>query len=185
MTDSPPSLSIPEGTEGPQRDYGPFRSTMGVWLTRQLFIETADTNRNYCIFTLRPIDHEIDGKVYPSLRRVYLEEGDESEYLFSNKYFGGWFHWQKLLNTPWFPEYIEPIRHELKTKLTSEALARIKSRAEQGDYQANKYLLERERLSQREVGRPSNEKIKSEARKISAEQKIFNDDIDRLKEYFG
>lgn len=182
---SPSSSSTsPEGSRVVS-DTPRFKNSQGVFFTRQLFIELSDSDRTNCLYTLRPEDYTIGGRTFPSLRRLYLEMEDESEYKFAAKYFGGWPHWQKLLNTPWFPEYLQPIRDELKTKLMAESLEQIRKKARSGDYHANKYLYERGLQSDNPVGRPTKEKIKQEAEKIAAEKSTFDDDIARLREYIS
>lgn len=175
------SLSTkPEAPEGPR-----FKNSSGVYFTRQLFVELCDSERANCIYTLRPEDYEIDGKVYPSLRRLYLEEGDESEYRFAQKYFDGWTLWKRLTSASWFLEYLNPIREELQVKLMAEALEKIRAKARSGDYHANKYLFEKGLQSLNPVGRPSKAKIKQEAEKLFQEKSVFNDDIQRLKEFIS
>jgi hypothetical protein len=162
---------------------GPFKNAQGVYLTRQLFVELSDSERNWCLYSLRPDDYTIDGKVYPSLRRLYVELGDESEYEFAKRYFDGWTHWQRLVNSPWFMEYLKPIRSELQAKLMSDALKHIRKKAASGDYHANKYLYERGLVSTNPVGRPSKAKIQQEAEKLVQDKSYFDEDIKRLQEF--
>lgn len=160
-----------------------FKNSQGVYLTRQLFVELTDSERTYCLYSLRPNDYEIDGKVYPSLRRLYVELGDESEYEFAKRYFDGWTHWQRLVTSSWFMQYLKPIREELQVKIMSDALKHIRKKAASGDYHANKYLYERGLQSTNPVGRPSKAKIKEEAEKLVQDKNLFTEDLKRMSEF--
>jgi len=91
-------------------------------LTQSLFLEeTSDIS--HCVYTLTDTDKERDGIVYPSLRRLYLEMGDPTEYEFAIKYLWGWDHWQRILsNTKIYNEYIVKWRDELEVKLRAKGI---------------------------------------------------------------
>src|SRR5574337_902614 len=66
----------------------------GKPLTQSLFLEIGYTEQS--IYTLKEEDYMYEGKLYPSLKRLYLEMEDLTEYEFANTYLLGWKHWKRL-----------------------------------------------------------------------------------------
>jgi hypothetical protein len=106
-----------------------FKDSMNRWRTQSLFIETyynkmrldpSDVSYEP-LFTLK--DHDHQGK--PSLKRLYLDCQDPTEYEFATKHLGGWQHWQILVTLKWFEPYILLWREELEVLIRSKALAKI------------------------------------------------------------
>lgn len=157
-----------------------FKTSGGVYYLKQLFYELAtDTDRPFVLYTLK----DSDWKGYPSLRRLYLEMADESEYNFATAYFDGWPHYQRLLATSWFNDYMSGYREELRLKTLATALFHIKDKAKTGDFQANKYILSEEWKGAKKsnVGRPTKARIKEEADKMFQDKNDIQDDLDRLR----
>lgn len=155
-----------------------FRASNGVYYTKQLFYEFADSDKSYVLYTLKDQDY----MGYPSLRRLYMEMDDQSEYQFANRYFAGWSHWKKLLRCPWFADYITEFREELQIRSSAAYLTSIRLKALEGNLAANKYLLEQGwKDSKDKVGRPSKEKIKQEADKLFRDSSDISDDLERIK----
>lgn len=159
-----------------------FKGGNGVYLTKQLFYETAEGEKENVLYTLKDEDH----LGYPSIRRLYVETGDLSEYHFATTYFASWRHYQRLLAADWFRSVIEEAREELSVKLAAENLANISAKARAGDLKANQYLLERKWIDKKDsvnpVGRPSKEAIKKEAEKIVGSALEVEEDLSRLRE---
>lgn len=154
-----------------------FKTTNGIYYTKQLFYETADVEREFVLYTLKNEDHE----GFPSLRRLYMEISDETEFKVADTLFGGWPHWKKLLQCSWFLEYLQEWREELRVKTTSLSLSKLILAAEKGDAKVNQYLLDRElRLSRSSVGRPTKAKIKQEAALLVQAQDDIKEDLKRL-----
>ena len=86
-------------------------------LTKALFLETADVLDNV-LYTLRNEDY----RGYPSLRRLYLEVADPTEYRFATQYFDSWDHFEKVSGSSWLQPYLRSYRKELEFKLRSEAI---------------------------------------------------------------
>lgn len=134
-----------------------FKNSNGVYLSKSLFLEEAQTDtRAHVCYTLKDEDYQN----LPSLRRLYLEISDPSEYRFAMTHLGGWKHFELLASQDWFLEYLNRWRRELRAKLSSEALVRIHQIAS-GEtptaFAANKYILEAlEKPTEplRRVGRP-------------------------------
>lgn len=132
-----------------------LKNSQGKRYLRGLFYETTLEDKSTVVYTLKDKDH----KGYPSLKRLYLEEEDLSEYNFANKYLDNYEHWLMLVNSLWFKEYLESWREELRLKLEAKYLNKLKEIAEDPEiskkeaFQATKVLLDR--LKKRSVGRPT------------------------------
>ena len=164
-----------------------FKNASGVFFTKELFFETKVGDRSNAVYTLKDYDHTVDGILYPSLSKIYLEEEDLTEYDFAEKYLGGYPHWEKLLASPMISPYIKDWRKRLDLKMRAKALNRIKKKAESPEdkesFQANKFILSGQWRTAEEksaVGRPTKAKIKEEADRIIKEQSVFDEDYDRI-----
>lgn len=140
--------------------------SMGKPLTQGLFLEI-----NYgdsAIYTLKEQDHELNGKKYPSLKRLYLECADPTEYEFATKYLLGWKHWMRLCENKALRAHIDEWRDELEIKLRSSAIKCILESANGplANVQAAKWVADRG-WSTRGAGRPTKAEVDRE-RKIQA-----------------
>ncbi len=160
-----------------------FFDNGGRALTNALFLEsTYDTK--YAQYTLKEYDYEYEGKKYPSLKRLYLECEDPTEYSFVQKHMGSWSQWQRICNNKTLRPYIEDWREELEVRLRSQAIKNMIEMAcsEDGNFSAAKYLAEYG-WEKRKAGRPTKDEVK---RHLAAEEKIANEfsaDIRRMDDY--
>jgi len=69
--------------------------TRGRPLTQSLFLEIG-YNVEFAVYTLKEFDYEYDGRLYPSLKRLYLQHEDPVEYSFVDTYLYNWDQWQRL-----------------------------------------------------------------------------------------
>lgn len=106
-------------------DKSRFKNGVGAYITQGLFFELALQEKQFAVYTLKDADHEVDGVVYTSLRRLYLECNDPTEYVFATKYLWGWDHWQRLLGNQMILEEVVKWRDELEVKLRAEAVKAI------------------------------------------------------------
>jgi hypothetical protein len=160
-----------------------FFDDKGRILTSSLFLET-NYDTNVALYTLKDYDHTYQGKVYPSLGRLYIECEDPTEYSFAKKHLGSWAQWQRMLENKVLREYINMWREELEIRLRSQAIQNMIDMAtsEDGNFSAAKYLAEYG-WEKRKAGRPSKEEVD---RHIAVEAKIsqdFSSDIARLENY--
>lgn len=125
-----------------------FRNSHGVRLLKGLFLEVA-INTDNVLYTLRRDDREAEIKgetiLLPSIRRLYLETMDPTEYEFANKYFEDYEHWEMVSNSPFLKDHVESWRRELRVKIRSEAYRQLSTEAFLGgknSFQACKYLFE-------------------------------------------
>lgn len=166
-----------------------FRDPSGNRLyTRSLFLEMLSSSNNNsetdtALYTLKPYDY----KGLPSLKRLYLEMEDETEYNFAYKYFESYDHWMKIQELSWMKDLIAEWRHELQIKIKAGALTRIKVDAKSNSksaFQANRYLLEKgwvDKEEKRRVGRPSKAEIHKAIKEKAEEEERWMKDADRIK----
>lgn len=162
----------------------PFKAANGQHYIRQIFYELNTEGHELSLYTLKDYDIVVDNRVLPSIHNLYVATEDPSEYLFANKYFDNWGHWQKIANSTSLKEYVTAMREELAVKLMARSLNSIKELAT-GDtrdsFQANKYLLEKGWASTTgRKGRPTKDSVKKEAELLLKDKEDFKDDFDRM-----
>lgn len=155
-----------------------MKTPQGNYITQGLFLEIhyPDT----AIYTLKNEDFTYKGKVYPSLKRLYLEQEDVIEYDFATKYLCGWKHWNRIQKNQLIAPYIEEWRNELQLKLRSKAFKEIlkRTKTEQGMV-ANKWIADKSWVK-REAGRPSNLERKQEEAYRDKIMEEYGDDLLRI-----
>lgn len=160
----------------------PYRNSNNVLLLRGLFVETS-SNPDSVIYTLK--DHDYKG--YPSLKKLYLDTNDITEYTFATTYLESWTHWKLLSETTWFAPMAEVWREELELKNRAEALAAIISKSKTNDkeaFQAAKYVADKgwdKSAPKSTKGRPSKADIARAAHEIAEDHSQIEQDYERLK----
>ena len=127
---------------------------MGRPLTQSLFLENGYSD--LAVYTLKDEDHMHKGVVYPSLKRLYIEECDPTEYIFANKYLLGYKHWERLQGNKLIKKHIDDWRYELELKMAAEGVRQMMEHAKSGHQVSSKWLAERG-WKQKTMGRPSKE----------------------------
>lgn len=165
----------------------PYKNHMGIYFTQALFFESNVTDRAQAIYTLKGYDHEVDGKIYPSLRKLYVECEDPTEYIFATTYLDGWAHWKLLSSASFFKDHIKEWREELEIRLRAKALLAIREKAaskvDKEAFTANKFLVQGSWKSdedKQKVGRPTKDKIKQEAEILFKAKTEIDDDYERI-----
>lgn len=138
--------------------------SMGKMRTQSLFLELG-YNDEAC-FTLKEEDHVYEGKTYPSLKRLYLEAADPTEYKFATEHLLGWKHWQRMCENKAIRKYVDEWREELEVKLRCQAISDAINLAKAGQFQAAKWVADRG-WATRGAGRPSKSEIDHE-KKVQA-----------------
>lgn len=158
-----------------------FRDSRNVRKLRVLFYEY---NTKDPFYTLR--DH--DYLNLPSLRRLYLEEGDLTEYNFALKYFESWDHWKMLTECNWFKPYIQTWRTELELKLKADALKAIilESKADtRNSFVALRFIVEKgwvdKSAEPSRRGRPSKQEIARAAAEEAFANTQLSDVVKRME----
>lgn len=162
------------------------------WEERFFIKSSATADYQNMIYTLKMNDILREGKTYRSLGKLFVDLGDETEYIFANTYLGGWDHWKSCQDSAVLKEHIPAWREELAVKQRAEALARIKQEAadpgNKNYYAANRYLVGEATESRRKAaGRKSNAEILSEAKRLTVttqrDSKEVSDDLNRILEF--
>lgn len=152
--------------------------SMGRPITQSLFLEIGYSES--ALYTLKDNDFDYNGKHLPSIKRLYLECGDPTEYEFATTYLLGWGHWQRICENKAVRRHIDEWRLELEVKLRSRGVKAAIVAANGGNFQASKWLADRG-WDTRGPGRPTKADIDRET-KIQAEiNNEYSADILRLQ----
>lgn len=154
----------------------------GQWRTESLFHELTRTYPG--IWTVRDYDYHRNGKVYPTLRPIYLECEDPTEYSFAIEVFGEWEPWKRIRESKTVQKaFLNSWREELDVRLISKGLKGIINQAnkKEAGLGASKYLVERGWLSQDDRGRPSQKRIAQEAKKIERVKDELEEELERAE----
>lgn len=151
--------------------------SMGKFITQGLFLELG--YGEFSVYSLKDYDYEYNGKTYPSMKRLYLESNDPTEYKFASEYLLGWRHWQRLCENKSVRKHIDEWRFELELKLRSEAFKQTYELAKTGQFNASKWIADRG-WATKGAGRPSKSDIERE-KKIQADiVEEYEDDVVRM-----
>lgn len=152
-------------------------------ITQSLFLE-IDYDEDTAIYTLKEDHHFYKDKFYPSLKVLYLEMADPTEYNFVNEYLLGWKQWIRMCNNKVLKVHIDEWREELDLKLAARAHQEMMLlvESENGNYSAAKWLADRG-WNKRGAGRPSKlEKERVSKAGFIAEEE-FTSDVVRLSNF--
>lgn len=152
------------------------------FLTNAMFFESRiKGNGLEPTFTFKEQDHEYQGVTYISMRRIYMEMEDPTEYDFAMETLGSWDHWLKLCNSPAIREHIDKWRDELETKLRARA---VKAMIETATTAGAKGTTAAKWLAtagwKEGKGRPSKARVRGELKKAAQVVSIVDADAARL-----
>lgn len=173
----------PSITDTDPREF--LKDSMGRLRTQSLFQEFKDPGYP-AYFTLRERDYtDQDGNLYVSLRRIYLESEDPTEYRFAQRAFGSWRHWTRIRNLQWFRPHLKEWREELDARLRSAGVQALSAlaRGEKPEINAAaaRYLADGNYLPKAgKRGRPSREEVQGERKRIAASDQELEDDFERI-----
>lgn len=157
----------------------------GNLLTQSLFLELTYGNTDNALYTLKEDDYEHNGKQYLSIKKLYLEIADPTEYEFAKKCFDSWAHWKRLCEkTTNLHPYIAAWREELEVKLRSQGVRGVMLEAYsegKGALQAAKWLADKGWTEKRTAGRPSNEELAGERKQRANVKQTMEDDLARIR----
>lgn len=130
-----------------------LRAPTGQYLLKPLFWETSTVKARKTftpLYTLKEYDHtDSEGNTYKSAYQVYMSSQDEHEAAI--RLVGSLYHWDKLCACKWFMDGVELNGHKTtmglkdwrkhkEMKRESETLSKLLAEAEDGNFQAQKYL---------------------------------------------
>lgn len=157
-----------------------FKDVGGRPITQSLFLEIGYSGS--AVYTLGEEDKLYKGSTYPSLKKLYLEHEDLTEYDFACTHLLGWQHWQRLCKNKQVRKHIDLWREELELKIRSAGLRAIVESAldEEGGFQAQKYLADKgwEKVG---VGRPKKDTTIADAKEQALLEDDFSADIIRMR----
>lgn len=155
-----------------------MKTPQGNYITQGLFLELQYDES--AIYTLKDEDYEYKDKLYPSIKRLYLEMEDVVEYDFATTYFCGWDHWQRICANRLLTSKIQTWRDELDLKLRSRAFKQIlqRTQTEQGMV-ANKWIADKGWIKTG-AGRPSKETLAQEKSYREAALNEYSADVVRI-----
>lgn len=157
---------------------------MGRPMTQSLFLET-NYDADVAIFTMKDEDYEYNDKTFYSLKRLYLEACDPTEYKFATTYLCGWEHWKRLTRNKVFSGMVEKWREELEVKMVSDMVGCAIDMAfdeNKPNMVAVKYITGRE-WCKRGAGRPSKKDVEKELKIRAAIEDEYGADIARMENY--
>ena len=149
----------------------------GKYITQGLFYE-AEYDLTFAQYTWGPEDKEKDGKFLKSLKKLYLEMEDTTEYEFATTYFIDYPHWQRLVNNKAVRTHIDQWRTELELKLRARAARSMIEQADKGNFNAAKWVADRGWEAKR--GRPSKEEVAAERKKAAVLSEELADEAGRV-----
>lgn len=160
-------------------DIDSLRDSQGRMRTVSLFVDAplASVSAEVPVYALRAGKY----KGCPSLKDIYLEIADPTEYDFALRALGSWEAWQRLSGPDgpeWFRPYVTAWRDELEVKLRREAFLHMRELAK-NKTDAAKWIAEG-KWETRRAGRPSKEEQQRELRKATSVHKGYEDDAVRL-----
>lgn len=160
-----------------QIDKNRLIDSTGRPLTQSLFLEIGYTD--FAVFTLKDQDFDYNGKQLPSLKRLYLEFEDPTEYEFANTYLLGWRHWKRMNENKILKKHFEEWREELEYRMRSKGVRSLLKSATNGNFQAAKFFVDRG-WDKRQAGRPSKAELEKEKAFQERVSEEYGGDVVRL-----
>lgn len=157
-----------------------FHNRQNHYYTKALFYDLSGSNKSKALYTLK--DHDVGPFI--SLRNLYMDTNDLTEYAFANTYFANWEHWEQICQCAWFKPHIRKWRKELKTKLESMVLQAVLEEAKdpksKNRFSANKLIYDRLQKSHIIRGRPSKEEVEGELKRQTHAERQLQEDLKRI-----
>lgn len=185
-------------------DAPPYKDSVGNWRTTSLFYETFPNSKwekytpifslgefpipllpSYHFYDRFAPDKDIPERhPVPSLRQIYLQYNDPTEYQFSIDVFKSTYHWKHLQRLKWFKPYLEEWRATLGEKLRGTGIRALVDIATGSDpklaLNAAKWLANGEFKEKQLKGRPTVERVNTELNREVAIERIYREDAARL-----
>jgi hypothetical protein len=156
-----------------------LKDAQGRYRTQSLF-------REFYIKDLEPLwslkDEDSQG-ILPSLKTLYMECEDPTEYEFAMQAFGSWQHWIKIKSSAAIKAYIEDWPIELEVSLRSKGIRLVTQEALNGKskFNAAKFLAEGQwKKADNKRGRPSKEELHRELKIAAKLDSEIGEDAARL-----
>ena len=155
---------------------GQFKDAVGRYRTQSLFTEFNNGTKTFKpLYTLKA-----EGDL-PSLKQMYIDANDPTEYEFAMAAFGEWNHWHLLSELAWMEEHVYQWRAELEIKMRSAAVKVIleESRSGKGKYNAAKFISDAG-WRDKKRGRPSKDEVARETKIRAGVDAAIAEDLERI-----
>ena len=127
------------------------KNSLNKYRTKGLFWELAnDEDKKFAYFTLETDDILVESgtRTMRSLRKLYIEIADPTEYYFALEVFGSWEHWEHIASAPWMAQKLGVMRRELEVKYKALSVKSLMKAATKDDTSsmsitASKYLIDK------------------------------------------
>lgn len=160
-----------------------FKDNQGRFRTVSLFLE-LDYDEQHAIYSLKDHDCIWRDKEYKSLKLLYLECADPTEYSFAEKYFYSWAHWQKVRASSKIRNYVQAWQDELEIKLKSQGvlnmIATAGGKGSAKDAVAASKWLSDKGWDKRRAGTPSNAEVTREKKIYAGVVAETEEDFERM-----
>lgn len=154
-----------------------FKDSMNRWYTKGLFWETCfPENKSRATYTLKEQEH----KGLPSLKQLYLDSEDLTEYSFATEYLGGWLHWKTLCKCAWFIPHLSDWREELEVRIRSKGIKSMIEHSLTPKGQTSAKWLAEKGWVEKKRGAPSASEVKAELKQQAGIHAEVEDDLLRL-----
>lgn len=138
-----------------------FKDEAGRYRTQSLFVEFG-YEVDKAVYSMADEHKTYKGVVYPSLKRLYMNMADPTEYLFATTYFNGWDHWQRIKENKTLSTRLrlDDWAEELELKLRAEAI-RQAIKLSGDNFNASKWVADGSWRGKK-AGRPKKEETERE-----------------------
>lgn len=166
-----------------------LRDKQGRYRTQSLFKEYEYQSTDYPpLWTLKEEDFtnrnlSTDKVELPSLKKLYMEIADPTEYEFAMQAFGTWKQWDKIKKSKALHVWIEDWAEELELKLRSEGIRGVVREADSGKnpLAAAKFLANADwNKTSNGRGRPTKLEIEKQTKIAARLNAEFEDDAERI-----
>lgn len=177
--------------EGEPKDKSKFLTPKGNVLTQSLFLELGYHKAALYSLTSEE-DKEYKGKIYPSLKRIYMEYaypgGLRGEYDFALHAFYSWKQWLRVAANGLIKDTIDEWRLEREFKAQSESMRILIDEVDMGGTAAvstSKYLLDRGYIEKGKKGRPTKEEKENRIKRAAAIDGKYAGDLERMGKHLN
>lgn len=145
-----------------------LKDVVGRYRTQSLFRETNYGQSKSGLEPLWTLKDKDPQNKLPSLKRLYIESKDPTEYTVAIQAFGSWSHWQRLRANSWFSDHADEWSVEQEVYIRSNAIRTVVKETSGGKnaFTAARWIAEGGYKGAKR-GRPSNAEVERE-RKIAA-----------------
>lgn len=159
-----------------------MKAVKGQYLTQSLFVEIG-YDYDTAIYSLKDEDMVHEGKTYPSIKRLYLEAEDVTEYIFATKYFINWEHWERICKNGLLAPHVQRWREDLARYLEAIGIQEVINAATtDNNFQAAKWLAEKGwTKEQRKAGRPSKTEVDRHIKEAQNQQDEYAEDFEKVE----